>query len=202
MMKTSSPRKLALRKKATTGALGLMMGTMALATLPSQAMADQTAIRTMTGTVNNVEILTSTYIRKTPVSERVCKIEDVPIYGQNQNSGEDTELGSMIIGGLIGSAVGNQLTDADGAGTFGAVTGAILGREHNKNKQKSSNIVGYRQEEVCTIEKSTREERVEEVTGYRLTIDVNDEVVTLKSSQRYDVGDLINIRTRTTYSLN
>jgi uncharacterized protein YcfJ len=201
-MKTSSPRKLAIRKKANTGALGLMMGTMALATLPSLAMADQTAIRTMTGTVNNVEILTSTYIRKTPVSERVCKIEDVPIYGQNQNSGEDTELGSMIIGGLIGSAVGNQLTDADGAGTFGAVTGAILGREHNKNKQKSSNIVGYRQEEVCTIEKSTREERVEEVTGYRLTIDVNDEVVTLKSSQRYDVGDLINIRTRTTYSLN
>jgi len=201
-MKTSSPRKLAIRKKATTGALGLMMGTMALATLPSLAMADQTAIRTMTGTVNNVEILTSTYIRKTPVSERVCKIEDVPIYGQNQNSGEDTELGSMIIGGLIGSAVGNQLTNADGAGTFGAVTGAILGREHNKNKQKSSNIVGYRQEEVCTIEKSTREERVEEVTGYRLTIDVNDEVVTLKSSQRYDVGDLINIRTRTTYSLN
>ena len=201
-MKTSSPRKLAIRKKATTGALGLMMGTMALATLPGQAMADQTAIRTMTGTVNNVEILTSTYIRKTPVSERVCKIEDVPIYGQNQNSGEDTELGSMIIGGLIGSAVGNQLTDADGAGTFGAVTGAILGREHNKNKQKSSNIVGYRQEEVCKIEKSTREERVEEVTGYRLTIDVNDEVVTLKSSQRYDVGDLINIRTRTTYSLN
>jgi uncharacterized protein YcfJ len=201
-MKTSSPRKLAIRKKATTGALGLMMGTMALATLPGQAMADQTAIRTMTGTVNNVEILTSTYIRKTPVSERVCKIEDVPIYGQNQNSGEDTELGSMIIGGLIGSAVGNQLTDADGAGTFGAVTGAILGREHNKNKQKSNNIVGYRQEEVCTIEKSTREERVEEVTGYRLTIDVNDEVVTLKSSQRYDVGDLINIRTRTTYSLN
>ena len=201
-MKTSSPRKLAIRKKATTGALGLMMGTMALATLPSLAMADQTAIRTMTGTVNNVEILMSTYIRKTPVSERVCKIEDVPIYGQNQNSGEDTELGSMIIGGLIGSAVGNQLTDADGAGTFGAVTGAILGREHNKNKQKSSNIVGYRQEEVCTIEKSTREERVEEVTGYRLTIDVNDEVVTLKSSQRYDVGDLINIRTRTTYSLN
>ena len=201
-MKTSSPRKLAIRKKANTGALGLMMGAMALATLPSLAMADQTAIRTMTGTVNNVEILTSTYIRKTPVSERVCKIEDVPIYGQNQNSGEDTELGSMIIGGLIGSAVGNQLTDADGAGTFGAVTGAILGREHNKNKQKSSNIVGYRQEEVCTIEKSTREERVEEVTGYRLTIDVNDEVVTLKSSQRYDVGDLINIRTRTTYSLN
>jgi uncharacterized protein YcfJ len=197
-MKTSSARKLAIRKKATIGALGLMMGTMALATLPGQAMADQTAIRTMTGTVNNVEILTSTYIRKTPVSERVCKIEDVPIYGQNQNSGEDTELGSMIIGGLIGSAVGNQLTDADGAGTFGAVTGAILGREHNKNKQKSSNIVGYRQEEVCTIEKSTREERVEEVTGYRLTIDVNDEVVTLKSSQRYDVGDLINIRTRTT----
>ena len=59
-MKTSSPRKLAIRKKATTGALGLMMGTMALATLPGQAMADQTAIRTMTGTVNNVEILTST----------------------------------------------------------------------------------------------------------------------------------------------
>jgi len=201
-MNISSTRKLTLWKRTTTSALALSIGIMTMATLPWQAMADQTAIRTMTGTVNSVEILTSSYIRKTPVSERVCRIEDVPIYGQDQNSGEDTELGSMIIGGLIGSAVGNKLTDADGAGAFGAVTGAILGREHNKSKQKSAKIVGYRQEEVCTIEKSVREERIEEVTGYRLTVDVDDEIVTLKSSQRYDVGDLINIRTRTTYSLN
>ena len=42
----------------------------------------------------------------------------------------------MIIGGLLGSAVGNKLSDSNGAGSAGAVAGALLGREHaNKSAQ-------------------------------------------------------------------
>lgn len=167
--------------------------------MPGQSIANQTTFNTIVGKVKNVEILTSTYIRKTPVEEKICSVEDVPIY--EESKGGD-ELGGLIIGGLLGSAVGNQISGADGAGTVGAVTGALIGREHAKNKKTNGKIIGYRQEETCRIEKRVREERIEEVTGYRLIINVDGEIVTLKSSSSYDQGDEIKIRRKTTYSLD
>ena len=167
--------------------------------MPGQSIANQTTFNTIVGKVKNVEILTSTYIRKTPVEEKICSVEDVPIY--EESKGGD-ELGGLIIGGLLGSAVGNQISGADGAGTVGAVTGALIGREHAKNKKTTGKVIGYRQEETCRIEKRVREERIEEVTGYRLTINVDGEIVTLKSSSSYDQGDGIKIRRKTTYSLD
>ena len=167
--------------------------------IPQESKADQTTFNTIVGTVKNVEILTSTYIRKTPVEEKVCSVDEVPIY--EESKGGD-ELGGLIIGGLLGSAVGNQISGADGAGTVGAVTGALIGREHAKNKKTTGKIVGYRQEETCRIEKRVREERIEEVTGYRLTVNVDGEIVTLKSASSYDSGDDIKIRRKTTYSLD
>ena len=34
------------------------------------------------GTVTDVETLTNSFTRKTPRNERICQIEDVPIYGE------------------------------------------------------------------------------------------------------------------------
>ena len=133
------------------------------------------------------------------VTTRLSPSTTSPIY--EESKGGD-ELGGLIIGGLLGSAVGNQISGADGAGTVGAVTGALIGREHAKNKKTNGKIIGYRQEETCRIEKRVREERIEEVTGYRLTINVDGEIVTLKSSSSYDQGDEIKIRRKTTYSLD
>lgn len=169
--------------------------------VPNIAMASQTSLKTVIGTVDSVEVLTSTYIRKKPIEEKICRVEEVPIYGESQSDGGD-ELGGLIIGGLLGAAAGNQLSGADGAGTVGAVTGALIGREHAKNKKKQGKIVGYREEETCTIEKRIKEERVEEITGYRLTINVNGDTVKLKSSKRYDSGDEIRISQKTTYTLD
>lgn len=163
------------------------------------AAADQTTVRTIIGNVNDVEVLTTTYVRKTPIEEKVCRVEEVPIY--EEGKGGD-ELGGLIIGGLIGSAVGNAATDAKGAGTFGAITGALVGREHAKNSKTQGKIVGYRQQDVCEIQKSVREERIEEVTGYRLKIEVDGEEITLKTAKSYDSGDEIRIRRKTTYSLD
>ena len=49
----------------------------------------------------------------------------------------------MIIGGLIGSAVGNKFSNNDGAGAAGTVAGAILGCWfcNVQNKKKSKKIV-------------------------------------------------------------
>ena len=67
---------------------------------------------------------------------------------------------------------------------------------------KKGKIVGYKQQDVCTIRKVVREERIEEITGYRLKISADGEVLTLKSSRSYDAGDSITIRKRTTYSID
>ena len=66
-------------------------------------------------------------IRQTPITERVCEDRDVPVYGSNEQPAN--ELGSMIIGGIIGSAIGNKFSDSEGAGAAGTVAGAILGKE-------------------------------------------------------------------------
>lgn len=184
---------------STLSAFVLTIGAGIGMAMPGQSLANQTTFNTIIGKVNNVEVLTSTYIRKTPVEDKVCSVEEVPIY--EESKGGD-ELGGLIIGGLLGSAVGNQISGADGAGTVGAVTGALIGREHAKNQKTNGKIVGYRQAETCRIEKRVREERIEEVTGYRLTINVDGEIVTLKSSSSYDRGDEIKIRRKTTYSLD
>ena len=92
--------------------------------IPASASFAETRIESVVGTVTKVDILTQSYIRKTPKDERICAIEEVPVYGEGK---QGDEIGSMIIGGLIGSAVGNKLSSADGGGAAGAVAGALLG---------------------------------------------------------------------------
>ena len=167
--------------------------------VPNIASANQTTVRTIIGTVSGVEVLTKTYVRKTPVEETICTTEEVPIYEETQGG---DELGGLIIGGLLGAAVGNSVSGADGAGTAGAVAGALIGRDQAKKTKKAGKIVGYRQQDVCEVQKRVREERIEEITGYRLNIDVDGDTISLKTKRSHDVGDDIEIRRQTTYSLN
>ena len=167
--------------------------------MPVSAMASQTTVKTVIGKVETVEVLTNTYIRKTPTEENVCQTEEVPVYSEKKGG---KELDGLIIGGLLGSAVGNAVSKGDGAGTIGAVTGALIGREHVKKNKRGGEIVGYRQQEVCKIRQVVREERIEEITGYRPGIDIDGQFVSLKSKRSYDNGDEINIRMQTTYSID
>ena len=159
--------------------------------------AAETRIETVVGTVVDTITLTSTYIRKTPTDQRNCRIEDVPIYAESEGN---SELGSMIIGGLIGSAVGNKFSDNDGAGAAGTVAGAILGREHAKN-QKNSRIVGYKQQESCTVTTVMLEENVSEINGYRNHIELDGKIIKLESKSPLAVGSRVEVVRRISYSL-
>src|SRR5210317_12729 len=157
----------------------------------------ETRIETVVGTVVDTITLTSTYIRKTPTDQRNCHTEDVPIYAQSEGK---SELGSMIIGGLIGSAVGNKLSDNEGAGAAGTVAGALLGREHAKN-QKNSRIIGYKQQESCTVTTVMLEENVSEITGYRNHIELDGKIIKLESKSPLAVGSRVEVVRRISYSL-
>ena len=166
--------------------------------LVTGSAAAETRVETIVGTVVDTNTLTSTYVRKTPSDKRICRTEDVPIYAQQEGQ---SELGSMIIGGLIGSAVGNKFSNNDGAGAAGTVAGALIGREHSKNKQKNSRIVGYKQQETCSVTTVMLEENVSEITGYRNHIELDGKIVKLESKSPRIVGSRVEVVKRTTYSL-
>ena len=168
------------------------------ASLISGNATAETRVETIVGTVVDTITLTSTYVRKTPTDKRTCRNDDVPIYAKQEGA---SEIGSMIIGGLIGSAVGNKFSNNDGAGAAGTVAGALIGREHSKNKQKNSRIVGYKQQETCSITTVMLEENISEITGYRNHIEVDGKIVKLESKSPLSVGSRVEMVRRVSYSL-
>ena len=161
----------------------------------------ETRIETVIGTVSGADPIRTSYIRKTPKNERICQTQDVPVYGETAGNNE-SDLGAMIIGGVIGSAIGNKTSDNEGAGAAGAVVGALLGREHaKKNQGGGQQIIGYRQQEVCNIRTVMTEQTVEEITGYRVRIEVDGKIISLKSKRPRNLGERVEINRKTTYSL-
>jgi uncharacterized protein YcfJ len=158
----------------------------------------ETRIETVLGTVTKVDTLTSTYTVKTPKDERICEIRDVPIYSEGQKS---DELGSMIIGGLLGSAVGNKLSDNNGAGAAGAVAGALLGRSQANKNAKSGEIVGYRQQESCETKRVILEEVRTKITGYRVQVEADGRILNLETSSPLGLNDRVELRKQVSYSL-
>ena len=168
---------------------------LAMATPFNAMAASTTSVDSVTGRVNYVDTLTSSFVQQNPVTERVCR----SMYLHAQGGQQTDELGSMIIGGLIGSAVGNGLTSKDGAGTAGAVAGALIGRNAAKQQNNTNQqIIGCRQENVCENITTVREERIETITGYRLNVTVDGKRITVDSNTYH--GDTI-VLIGTTYSL-
>lgn len=174
-------------------------GTLALSPLAATA---ETRVETVIGTVTRSDPIMASYIRKTPSDQRVCETQDVPVYAEAGTANNESDLGAMIIGGVLGSAIGNKASDNEGAGAAGAVVGAILGREHAKKNQSSGQkVIGYRQQEVCNVRTVMMEQTVEEITGYRLRVEVDGKIISLESQNPRAVGERIEINRRTTYSL-
>ena len=195
------PRLFTLQR--LTAAIAVTLATGTLAVFPAGA---ETRIETVLGTVTKSDPIRTSYIRKTPSDEKVCETQEVPVYGQASagSNNENSDLGAMIIGGVIGSAIGNKTSDQDGAGAAGAVVGALLGREHAKKKNQQGGgqqIVGYRQQEVCKIRKVMIEETIEEVTGYRTRIEVDNRIITVETQNPLAANERVELSRKTTYSL-
>lgn len=195
-----------MARPSLSASLGVMIATIATAStlaLAPLAAAAETRVETVIGTVTRSDPIMTSYIRKTPSDQRVCETQDVPVYAEAGTANNESDLGAMILGGVIGSAIGNKTSDQDGAGAAGAVVGALLGREHakKKNQQGGQQIVGYRQQEVCNIRKVMIEETIEEVTGYRTRIEVDNRIITVETQNPLAVNERVEISRKTTYTL-
>ena len=192
------------RLKSSRRTNAVIAATVTFGALTAMPATSETRIETVLGTVTNSDAIRTSYIRKTPSDERVCETQDVPVYGQASagNKNENSDLGAMIIGGVIGSAIGNKTSDQEGAGAAGAVVGALLGREHAKKKnQGGQQIIGYRQQEVCNVRTVMIEETIQEITGYRTRIEVDNRIITVETNNSLSPNERVELTRQTTYSL-
>ena len=192
------------RLKSSRRTNAVIAATITFGALMAMPATSETRIETVLGTVTNSDPIRTSYIRKTPSDERVCETQDVPVYGQASagNNNENSDLGAMIIGGVIGSAIGNKTSDQEGAGAAGAVVGALLGREHAKKKnQGGQQIIGYRQQEFCNVRTVMIEETIQEITGYRTRIEVDNRIITVETNNSLSPNERVELTRQTTYSL-
>ena len=149
----------------------------------------------VTGTVSSVEVLKTYSEQRVPKNEKTCSIQRVPVNQNAQKFGADN-----FIGALIGGAIGNQLGSGGGKSGSTAI-GALIGSEVVRNEKAEANQ-NYIEKEVCRVTKVIHTETIEQVSGYRLNIEVDGDIISFTSNRSYNPGDLITLTKKISYSLN
>jgi uncharacterized protein YcfJ len=130
-----------------------------------------------------------------PREEKKCSIQRVPVNQNAQIFGADN-----FIGALIGGAIGNQIGSGGGKSGSAAI-GALIGSEVVRSEKATTNE-SYTEKEVCRIQKVFYTETTEQVSGYRLNVEVDGEMISFTSNKSYNPGDLITLTKKISYSLN
>lgn len=140
-------------------------------------------------------------VRQVRISEprRECwtetRYEDVS-YTERVGQPAKASPGAMILGGIIGAALGNQIGHGDGrraATVAGAVIGTAIGHDASTRRGQTQRVVTESRPydaERCEVR---YDERVEDrIDGYRVTYEYNG----IRQTTRlpYDPGDRIRVR--------
>ena len=164
--------------------------------LPSIVFS-KTVIIQSSGYIESVEVLKKYVTENIPKKEKVCEIKRVPVQKASQGFGADN-----LIGALIGGAIGNKI--GEGGGKQGSTAiGALIGSEIVRNdKQARASKNEFVEKEVCRIQNITYTETSEQITGYKLNIDIDGQILEFISNKSYNPGDIIGIRKKISYSLD
>jgi uncharacterized protein YcfJ len=88
---------------------------------------------------------------------------------------------NIAVGGLIGSVIGNKLSDTHGAGTIGALFGSMMAVDNSQNYQA----------ETCSENTFYRNKRVNYFSHYNIKVRTKRGIVNIQSSTPYSVHDII-----------
>ena len=163
--------------------------------LPYNANAEKKIVKT-SGFIQSVEVLKKYVTQQIPRKEKVCEIKRVPTNRTSQGFGADN-----LIGALIGGAIGNKIGQGggkQGSTAIGALIGSEAVRSHN---QAHANNDSFVEKEICRLQKIVHTETIEQISGYRLTIEIDGDLITINSNRSYNPGDNISIRKEVKYSI-
>ena len=88
---------------------------------------------------------------------------------------------NMAVGGLIGSVIGNKLSDVHGAGTVGALFGSMMAIDNSSNYTS----------ETCHEKTFYKNKRVNYFSHYNLRVRTKRGIINIQSSTPYSVHDII-----------
>jgi len=168
----------------------LIIAAAVAATISTPVLADKYNYGTSGGTVVGtvVQVTPDTRTIKVQVPDMRCEMVDVPIYGGGRHASPFDKLGGAIIGGVVGNQFGGG-SGKDALTVLGAIAGADIA---NKRMSSGGHIVGYRQKHRCTTAYTT--ELQERTYGYNIVVEVEDTVINARTTNRYRVGDKIEVR--------
>ena len=138
---------------------------------------------TRTGYVTGVETIWKQRIVQEPVTTRSCETV-------RSHSRVEGNVGEVVIGGLVGSAIGNKLSDNHGAGSLGALFGAVAAMD------KSS-----RQRRVCRDQTSYHKTIEDVADHYLVHVRADGRNLTFRSNHRYRVNQRVNLSVSSNYGL-
>ena len=157
----------------------------------------KTLIINSNGYIESVEVLKKYVTQNIPKKEKICEIKRVPVQRASRGFGADN-----LIGALIGGAIGNKLGEGGGKSGSTAI-GALIGSEIVTNdKQARADNNQFVEKEVCRIQNITYTETSEQITGYKLNVDVDGQIIQFTSNKSYNPGDTITVRKEISYFLD
>ena len=148
----------------------------------SQAGA-QTVNETRTGYVTAVETVWTQRIINEPVTITSC-------HNNQAHSGFHRNMGDVVIGGLVGSAIGNKLSDRHGAGSLGALFGAVTAMDRSSDKRS-----------VCHDQTSYRKTTENIADHYLVHVRTEGRILTFRSNHRYRVNQRVSLSVSSNYGL-
>jgi outer membrane lipoprotein SlyB len=143
----------------------------------------QTISDTRTGYVTSVETVWTQRVIHEPVTTTSC-------HKTHSHSGVQGNLGDMVIGGLVGSAIGNKLSDNHGAGSLGALFGAVAAMDKSP-----------RQRRVCRDQTSYHKTTEDVADHYLVHVRADGRNLTFRSNHRYRVNQRVNLSVSSNYGL-
>ena len=164
--------------------------------LPSITFS-KTIIVQSNGYVQSVEVLKKYVTQNIPKKEKICEIKRVPLQKSSQGFNADN-----LIGALIGGAIGNKLGEGGGKSGSTAI-GALIGSEIVRNDKKArADNNQFVEKEICKIQNITYTETSEQITGYKLNVEVDGQIIQFKSNKSFNPGETIAIRKEVNYFLD
>ena len=143
----------------------------------------QTIKETRTGYVTAVETIWTQRAIHEPLTTTSC-------HTSRSHSGFHGNVSDVVIGGLIGSAIGNKLSDKHGAGSLGALFGAVTAMDRSSDKRR-----------VCHDQISYRTINEHIVDHYLVHVRADGRDLTFPSDRPYRVNQRISLSVSSNYGL-
>jgi len=163
-----------MKKLITTTIAGLML-------LSTQAFANSFTVQ---GKVLSANPHYKTVSVNNP--QQVCKIVDVPVYG-NSNGGAFT--GEQVLGAIIGGVIGSKIGKGDG-NKIATGVGAVIGSQVGKNNSQQK-IIGYKQTQQCHTENNISQQTV--LSHYDIEVEALGTTFTTRTVKGYNIGDTVTV---------